>query len=130
LTASLADAAAQQRDLAALRKYAPLAESLALRCGHSLNQAIAQRAWGVAERLAGDTAQSAARLRTALGLFEKLGTRWQQGRTWYELGELAAAQQDRLNARDSFGRALELFEAMQAAPDAERTRAALRNLDG
>src|SRR2546430_2388844 len=100
LYAALADAAAQLRDETALRKYAPLAETLAQRYNHRLYQAVAHRAWGVAHRLAGEYAQADTRLNQALILFQQLGTRWQLGRTWLEFGELAAAQSETLQARD------------------------------
>ncbi len=128
LTAALADSAAQQGDELALGKYAPLAEALAQRCGHRLYLAVAHRAWGAAHRLAGEYTQAAGRLDQALALFQGLGTRWQLGRTWYEFGELAVAQDDRPKARDSFQRALALFEAMRAKPDAARAKAALQDL--
>jgi len=126
--AMLADLAVQQRDEAALRHYAPLIEELARRDGHKLYQAIAHRACGVAHRLAGDYVEGEARLQQALQLFEGLETRWQIGRTLRELGELAQAQGDVTAARDYFSRALAAFEAMQAVPDAERTRAILESL--
>jgi tetratricopeptide (TPR) repeat protein len=122
LTAALADAASQQSDQAALRMYAPWAEALAQRCGHRLNLAIAHRAWAVAHRLAGDYASAAGRLDEALRTFEDLGTRWQLGRTWCELGQLAHAQSDSLRARLHYGQALGLFEEMRAEPDAQRVR--------
>jgi hypothetical protein len=130
LYAMLADVSALQRDEAALRKYAPLAEEAAARCGHPLYLAIAHRAWGVAHRLAGRSAytESEARLRNALDLFSALETRWQIGRTLFELGELAAARKDAGGARDYFSRALAAFEALRAAPDAARTRRALASL--
>jgi tetratricopeptide (TPR) repeat protein len=130
LTAALADAATRQYDEPALRKYAPLAEALALRCGHRLNLAIAHRAWAAAHRLAGDYAPAAGRLDAALRLFDDLGTRWQQGRTWYEWGQLSVAQGDPSRARESHQRALELFESLRAAPDAQRARIALQAIDG
>jgi tetratricopeptide (TPR) repeat protein len=129
LTAALADAAAQQRQEPALRKYAPLAEALAQDCGHRLNQAVAHRAWGVAHRLAGEYAESEARLKSALAMFEPLNTRWQIGRTLFELGELAAIREQPGTARGYFGDALVNFDAMRAAPDSARTRAALEALD-
>jgi len=130
LYAMLADVSAQQRDLSALRQYAPLAEEAATRYGHKLYLAIAHRAWGVAHRLAGRSGytESEARLRNALDLFSALETRWQIGRTLFELGELAAARKDAGGARDYFSRALAAFEALRAAPDAERTRRALASL--
>jgi tetratricopeptide (TPR) repeat protein len=129
LYAMLADVAAQQRDLAALRQYAPLAERLASRYDHVLYQAIAHRAWGVAHRLAGEYAEANVRLSQALELFQGLDTRWQIGRTLSELGELAAARAEALAARDYFSRALATFEDMKAAPDAARVRAVLAILN-
>ncbi len=125
----LADIAAQQRDLAALRQYAPLAEETATQCGHVLYQAIAHRAWGVAHRLAGEDVEANVRLHQALVLFQDLDTRWQIGRTLFELGELAAARAETTTARDYFSRALAAFEEMKAAPDAARMRAVLAGLD-
>ena len=128
LYAVLADAAAQQRDEIALRRYAPLLEELALRYGHLLYQAIAHRAWGVAHRLAGEYTASEQRLQQALEIFHSLGTRWQLGRTHFAWGELAAAQADVVAAHDHFTQAQRLFEAMQAAPDLARTHEALASL--
>lgn len=121
----LADVAAQQRDEAALRRYAPLAEQAARQYGHTLYQAIAHRAWGVAHRLAGEYAEAEARLKRALAFFQGLETRWQIGRTHSELGELALVQSDTNAARDHFSQALAAFEAMRAAPDMARTRAVM-----
>lgn len=81
LYASLADAAAQQRDEAALRQYAARAEETARQYEHTLYEAIAHRAWGVTHRLADDYAAAEVRLLQALDLFHSLQTRWQcQGR--------------------------------------------------
>jgi tetratricopeptide (TPR) repeat protein len=126
----LADAAAQQRDEDALRRYAPLAEEAAARYDHKLYQAIAHRAWGVAHRLAGEHAESEARLNQALASFNTLDAHWQIGRTLFELGELARARTDSAAARDTFSKALAEFERLGAAPDAARTRMALESLDG
>ena len=125
LYALLAEACASQRDLGGLRRYAPLAETLAARHGHTLYQAIAHRAWGVLHRLTGEYAEAEARLNQALELFRDLDTRWQIGRTLFELGELAAAQNNIASAYHYFHRALVSFEEMKAAPDAARVRAAL-----
>ncbi len=125
LYAMLVDAAVQQRDQAALRKYAPLAEETATRIDHKLYTAIAHRAWGVAHRLAREYAESERRLNLALNTFAELGTRWQSGVTLFELGELARAQANMAAARDYFSRALSAFEEMRAAPDIARTRRAL-----
>lgn len=126
--AALADAAAVQEDAAVLRRYAPMAEELAMRHGHTLYQAVAHRAWGVAHRLAGEYAESEERLSQALAIFHGLGARWQLGRTLYELGRLAAVQQDRNTAHTYFTDALAHFEAMRTIPDSVRTRAALAAL--
>ena len=129
LGAMLVDVAAQQRDLAALQQYAPLAEQLASHSGHALYQAVAHRAWGVAHRLAGEYAEANIRLQQALELFQALDTRWQIGRTLYELAELAVARAEISAARDYFSQALMAFEEMKAAPDAARVRAAMEVLD-
>jgi tetratricopeptide (TPR) repeat protein len=122
LYAMLADAAVQQRDEAALQKYAPLAEEFASRYDHKLYQGIAHRAWGVSHRLAGHYAESRTRLQQALELFQQLDTRWQIGRTFFELGELDLARVENTQAREQFSRALSAFEAMGASPDLARTR--------
>ena len=125
---ALADAAMETRDEAALRTYAPLLMELAERDGHGLYLAIAQRADGVARRLAGDTAGAEAQLHLALEVFERLGARWQVGRTLFELGEAAVKAENGEAARTYWGRALAAFEAIQARPNAERTQEALAAL--
>jgi tetratricopeptide (TPR) repeat protein len=124
----LADVAASQHDLAGIQKYAPQAEVLAERYQHKLYHAITQRAWGVANRLTGDYALSEAKLTKALELFGKLNTRWQAGRTLFELGELAHARNKSAEAQRWFTEALSAFEAMNAQIDATRTRAELEGL--
>jgi tetratricopeptide (TPR) repeat protein len=121
----LAEAAAQQRDAAAIRQYAPLAEELALRDDHKLYLAIAQRALGVERRLAGEYAQSEQKLKLALEAFRQLGAGWQTGRTLAELGELALDRSDPVSAREYFTQALAEFETLGAAPDVERMKTAL-----
>jgi tetratricopeptide (TPR) repeat protein len=129
LYAMLVDAAAQQGDAAGLEQYAPLAEELAVRYEHKLYQAIAHRAWGVAHRLAGRAVEAEERLKQALELFETLDTRWQIGRTLFELGELALRPPtENEAARGYFSRALSAFEEMGAVPDATRTREKLAAL--
>jgi hypothetical protein len=61
-------------------------------------------------------------------LFSELGTRWQIGRTQFEMGDLDLARGEKNSARDHFSLALEAFNAMKAMPDVERTRAALETL--
>lgn len=125
---ALTDAASRQGDEAAIRQYAPQAEALARRYGHTLYQAIAHRAWGVAHRLAGEYPESEVRLNQALDLFSGLNTNWQIGRTLFELGELAIAQKKTSAAHNHFTHALAAFEAMRAAPDVARTRVALQRV--
>lgn len=124
----LADTAARQRDLAAIRQYAPLAEELAVRDDHKLYRAMAHRAVAVAHRLAGEYADAETRLNQALDLFQPLGTRWQIGRTLFEWGELEDARGNHAGARDYFSRALAEFDAMRAAPDAANVRARVQSL--
>ena len=124
----LADAAARQRDLAAIRQYAPLAEELAVRDDHKLYCAIAHRALAVAHCLAGEYAEAETRLNQALELFQLLGTRWQTGRTLFEWGELEDSRGDRAKAREYFSRALIEFEAMRAVVDSAHTLVRLQTL--
>ena len=129
LYAMLADAAAQQRDEAALHEYIPLLEETAASLDHTLYLAIAHRAWGVIHLLEGEYAQAEARLNQALELFQELETRWQIGRTLYELAELALARAEPDQARDYLSRALVTFEDIKALPDMTRTQAAILELD-
>jgi tetratricopeptide (TPR) repeat protein len=124
----LADIAVQERDEAALRQYAPLAEETANRDGHLLFQAVAHRAWGVMHRLQGEYADAETRLNQALELFQGLETRWQIGRTLYELAELAQARSDTAESHDYFSLALAAFEEIGAMPDVARTQAALKGV--
>lgn len=126
--AILADTAAQERNLDALRKYAPLIEELAVRDDHRLYRAVAYRAQGVLHRLKGDYTESKTCLARALELFEQLGARWQIGCTHDELGELARTQNEFEKARDHFTLALAAFEELRAAPEVEKTRVVLNEL--
>ncbi|MBW7882725.1 MAG: tetratricopeptide repeat protein [Caldilineaceae bacterium] len=117
-----------QQDAAAIWQYAPRAEELAIRYGHGLYQAIAQRAWGVSHRLTGEYDDAERRLKQALGVFRELGARWQIGRTLFALGEVAMDRSNTTEAHNCFTQALAAFEEMQAAPDVARTRAVLRSL--
>jgi hypothetical protein len=51
-----------------------------------------------------------------------MNTRWQIGRTLFELGELSISLADMSSARDHFTSALSAFETLSALPDAARTR--------
>jgi hypothetical protein len=124
---TLADTAVELRDVDALRKYAPPLEKLASRDNHKLYLAIAHRALGVGHWLAGENAAAETHLRQALGLFTKLGARWQIGRTLFELGESKLAD-SRMKAREYYSQALGSFEEIQALPNAERTRVALNKV--
>jgi hypothetical protein len=121
----LTESAASRRDAAALAQYAPRLAELAARDDHRLYRAIAERAQGVSDRLAGRLDDAGAHLTSALDQFTHLKTGWQLGRTECELAELAVARGDSAAARQHLNRALAAFEALQAAPDAERMRAAL-----
>ncbi len=124
----LADAAALEEDLPGLLRYAPLAEQSAVRYDHPLYRATAERAIGVAHRLEGEYRKSEARLKQALARFTELDTRWQLGRTYFELGTLARAQGDTTAATRNFTNALAEFERLGAGPDLSRAQAALAEL--
>lgn len=121
----LADAAAEQRDRAALEQYAPLAEATARRNGHRMQTAIAQRAWGVAHTLAGEYDKAEDQLQQALEIFRAYAAPWQIGRTLFEMGELSRAQANAAQARQRYAEALQVFEQLRAAPYVARTRLAL-----
>jgi len=124
---TLADTAAELRDAAALRKYAHVLEKLASRDNHRLYLAIAHRALGVEHRLAGEHAPAETRLKQALELFTKLGTRWQIGRTLFELGELNLTHSPP-KAREYYSQALGSFEEIQAKKNVEQTFRALNSV--
>jgi hypothetical protein len=124
----LTESAASRRDAAALARYAPRLAELAERDDHRLYAAIAHRALGVAERLAGSLDSAAAHLNQAMQEFTLLNTGWQVGRTECELAEVDLAHGDRTAAREHLERALAAFDALQAAPDVERMRAALAEI--
>lgn len=128
LYAMLADAAVQQRDVAALRKYTPLLEETATPLEHNLYLAITHRAWGVLRRIEGQYEKAEMRLEQAAALFRGLDTRWQLGRTHFELGDLASDRAETTKAKQHYSRALDLFEEMGAAPDAERARESISKL--
>jgi hypothetical protein len=121
----LTESAANRRDTADLARYAPRLAELAERDNHRLYRAIAYRAQGVAERLAGSLDEARAHLNQALVAFAQLNAGWQIGRTECELAEVDLAGGDRIAGREHLGRALAAFDALKAGPDAERMRAAL-----
>ena len=124
----LVDAAARAGDEDTIRQFAPQLEKLALRDAHQPYLGVAHRAWGVAHRLAGEYTDAEQRLEAALEIFEGLGTQWQTGRTFFEMGELALAKSENEAARGHFVRAQEMFEDMGAGPDTARTAVALDRL--
>ena len=125
---ALTDSAAQQYDADGIALYVPWLEELAGRDQHKLYRAIALRARGVAERLAGDFDKAEKYLERALEIFHALGTRWQSGRTLVELGEVERARHHLDQAREYFARAAREFESLSATPDALRVRAALQQV--
>ena len=124
---TLTDTAVEVRDAAALRKYASELARLAARDNHRLYLAIAYRARGVEQRLAGEHTEAETSLKQALGLFTKVGARWQIGRTLFEMGENHRIRSHE-KAREYYSQALGAFEEMQALPYAEQTRVALNGL--
>ena len=127
--AMLVEAAVEQRDLAALHTYCPLAEESAGRIGHKLFMGIAFRGWAVAHTLAREFTQAQARLQQALDLFTSYPLPWQVGRTLLEMGQLARARGNPSEARDRLSRALQAFERLRAEPYARSARAALDALN-
>lgn len=124
----LVDAAARAGDEAAVRKFAPKLEELALRDKHKPYLAVAHRAWGVAYRLAGEYAEAEERLKAGLKIFEDIGTQWQAARTLFEMGELALIKGEKEVAQENFSHAQELFEQLGARPDITRTEAMLTQM--
>jgi tetratricopeptide (TPR) repeat protein len=129
LYSMLVDTASQQRDQETLEKYAPLAEQQAYQYDHVLYQAIAHRASGVLNRLKGQYDQASVHFQKALTLFQGLETRWQIGRTYFELGELAREMTDMPSAHGYYSEALKAFEAMKALPAVDQVREILKSLD-
>jgi tetratricopeptide (TPR) repeat protein len=121
----MADSAARARDESAIRSYAAALEELARRDEHRPYLAIAHRAWGVAHRLAGEYEAAETRLKQAIQTFTELESSWQLGRTLFEMAELERARSNPEAARSYCSQALAAFEAVQARPDADRTRAML-----
>jgi tetratricopeptide (TPR) repeat protein len=125
----LVDAAARAGDEAAIRKFTPRLEELALQDDHKPYQAVAHRAWGIALRLSGEFKEAEMHLEKALAIFEETESSWQIGRTLYELGELALVQTDGPAAHSYFMLAQTRFEELGAKPDIARTAEFLKNLN-
>jgi len=116
----LVESALQAGDAPALEKYVLLLEELARRDSHQLYLAIAQRAKGAMHRLNGDLESAEECLQEALAIFQGLGTRWQCGRTCFELGKLSQTRGDETSAGKHFSEALRYFEELGAKPDERR----------
>ncbi len=124
----LVDSASKARDLGTILEYAPLLEELAARDNHKPYMAICHRAYGVAHISRQEFDKSEARLTQALDIFASLEMDWQTGRTLAELGSLAQAKKDRLEAHKHLSKALELFENIGAEPDIKWIREALTEI--
>lgn len=122
------DAAARAYDEGDLQRYLPVAEEAAARANHDLYMAVIHRARGVAHKLAGEKDEAAAMLATALDEFRRLDTGWQAGRTLVELGDVEQSRGNTAEAERHYSEAFTAFEALGAAPDAERARNALAGL--
>jgi tetratricopeptide (TPR) repeat protein len=122
----LADISVEHNNLEYIEKYATQAEELANRHDHRQYQAISHRALGVANRLKSEYKQAENRLTKALEIFEELDTTWQLGRTYYEFGQLYAAQDKPKEAKKHYEQAIKRYENMGAIPNIERTQAALK----
>jgi tetratricopeptide (TPR) repeat protein len=124
----LVDSAAMAADMATLRKYTPKLYDLARRDSHRPYLAVAERARGIAHRLAGEYDEAEERLKRALDFFTEIEANWQLGRTLFEMGELELARSNPELAEDYLDQALSAFERVRDNPDITRTRAAIKQL--
>lgn len=122
----LVDSAVIARDIATILKFAPLLEKLAIEDDHQPYLAVCHRAFGVAHRLSEEYEQAEIRLQKALGIFESMGAKWQCGRTLFEMGELAVQRGQNELATELFNNAMKKYEDLNAIPEIEKIRAALR----
>ena len=122
------DTGVLQRDVEGIRKYIGQAEEEADEFEHKLYQAIISRAYGVVHHLEGDLEKAGEKLIQALELFKDLDTRWQIGRTFYELGTLEQERDHTGLAKEYFTKSLAAFDEIGAVPDINRTRSALDSL--
>lgn len=122
----LVDTAVIEEDLEKLNEHTPWLENQAKRHGHKLFEAITLRAQAVANRLGHNHKQAVKQLKEAEVIFLAMDTKWQIGRTYYEFGNLYASQDNKAEAERYFEQAIECFELIDALPDAESTKAALK----
>jgi tetratricopeptide (TPR) repeat protein len=120
----MADNAAMQRNAEALSSTAERAELISRQLGHPLYQAVSLRALAALQGLKRNYPAAEAHLLEALSIFQKLETRWQAGRTLFDLAEVLAAQDRKHEAVEYYNQAIEEFEAMQAKPFINQVRAA------
>lgn len=118
----LADIGAMNRDEALLATYAYEADFISLSLDHLLYHAMAIRALGILDWLHRDYARAEDQLRESIRLFQQLETRWQLGRTLYDLGELSMDLGRTMQAREFFMQALLAFEEMGAEPYMAKTK--------
>jgi DNA-binding SARP family transcriptional activator len=128
LYATLADIASRQRRGDDLRRFAPLAEEAAASVGHELYGAIADRAWGVLHTIRAESAEAERRLLDALSVFRTYDAKWQMGRTFVALGDLALACGEAKGATQHFSEAVRLFDLMGARIDGDDVRTRLEEL--
>lgn len=124
----LVDTAALEDDLEILQEHTPWLVKEAKRHGNKLFQAIALRALAVSSRLGGKHKHAHEQLEEAEVIFKDMNTDWQLGRTYYEFGQLSAAQDRSDEAKKHFEQAVAHFENMGALPDIKRTQSAIESL--
>lgn len=127
---ALADIAVIHRDEKLLSTYAAPSYEISLSLSHTLYHAVALRALGILDWLNHDYPEAEARLRESCHLFQQLGTNWQIGRTFFDLGEVSTALGKMEEAKEYFLQALSAFEMMGARPFVNKTLEHLDCLNG
>ena|SRR5258708_461425 len=119
---------AAERSLPGQAAYAQRALQAAEAVGHQLYQGSARWALGQAHLRAGALDEAETSFAQALELFQAVPAPWQAARTWLALASVDQARAQPELARPMLELALSEFQALGAAPDAERAVAALRLL--
>ncbi|MEK6221488.1 MAG: tetratricopeptide repeat protein, partial [Chloroflexota bacterium] len=109
-------------------KYLPRLEGSSVWLEKDINHAVTQRARGVSLLLNGNYSKAEEKLNTALKTFVDFDTQWQMGRTYFELGQLAAVQEHNSAAKDFYQQAIDSYEKLGAVPDISKTNEALKQL--
>lgn len=124
---SLAEIAIRLRDFReAMRETSSARASLVeLREDHDAARALAL--YGLAAGLGGDREAGEARLREAMGEFERGGSRHWQARVWEMLGQVAQADGDRSAAEEHYRHSLSLYTPLSGR-DADRLEGRLAEL--